>query len=126
MKFNKEEFLKTLDPYMDRIPYVEESQETYGKLYSESRRSSHMDFETFKKRVIENRRVLAARVLKAIEESWAPYETPRSLAEELILTPPFEVGENFTRRLAAICRFLAIEGLVESQGDRFRKLSNKD
>lgn len=113
----KTEFIEGLKPYLDRIPKREYSDEQIRNAVR--RCHGRITFDQMKEKLGTNHHINCAMVLKAIENSWALYETPETL-KDIIWVPDF-----ISKGLLKECIYLADLGLIERQSIRFRKLQEK-
>ena len=121
MKTRQEEFLEKLKPFMEKIKPIDIEDKHIDKIYSDylrySSRKVKMNIKEFKTKFIQNKTVRCAIILRALEESWAPYDTPETIQEIIKCFHPEAEKEIFRDAL-----YLESIGLIESQGKRFRRI----
>jgi len=124
----RQKFMEELGPYLARIPerqvcgLSEVEHDSMRNSWSRSVDMNRTSLNEFILKVLRNERILCAKLLRAIEQSWAPYDTISGL-EQFIGYPDFG---NLELKIRTAVRKLEQHGLVECQGERVRKVRRFD
>lgn len=123
-----EAYLKELETFIQRVPLVSQEEPHIEVLWERANRYGFLEErkkitkEEFKKKHVERHQFQCAQVLKAIEDSWAQYETPVTILELVTLHVSQSMDNEQAVKKAENCfRWLKNHNLVESQGERYRR-----
>lgn len=114
---DENKYLEALNPYLERVPKLEEIPFKNIKIdWHKFTSTKVVSFDEYKKLWINSHHIRCAEILRAIENSWAQYETQETLLE--ILPHSFKM---FPEKLLSHCLYLRNNNLIEMHVTRIRR-----